>query len=109
MDDLDQSPPVTDSHRFFAVASDEIYEHVRAGLDEAWDHPRNGTLTCLWPAAVARKDAQGRPLVNLWNDQAAWPEVADTLADMIGAGFVEEVDRAAWDAAAPVVEQEEGI
>ena len=105
MDEHDDIPGPTDTHVFYAVATDEIYEGVRAYLDELWDHPRNSTVTALWPASQTRHDAQGRPLVAVRNEEAAWPDVAEQIADLITIGYVTEIDRAAWDAAAPLTDE----
>lgn len=109
-DDLDISEGPTDTHVFLAVVSEEVYEHARVGLDEEFGHPKGGTLTCISPVAEARKDAQGRPLVAMLNEHAAWPEVHGAIADFVGMGLAEFITREEWDAAAPPVwsDPEEG-
>jgi hypothetical protein len=106
MDEQDNIPGPSDTHRFFAVATDEIYEGVRAYLDELWDHPRNGTVTALWPTSQTRHDAQGRPLVAVRNEEAAWPDVADQIADLITIGYVTEITRSEWDQAATPTDED---
>lgn len=106
MPDDHDTPGPTDTHVFLAVKSAEIYEHARLGLDNEFGHPRGGTITCIPPVSEARQDATGRPLVALLNEHAAWPEVSAAIADFVGMGLAEFIDRAAWDAAAPEPEEE---
>lgn len=91
----------TETHVFIAVESDAVYESARAWLDAEWGHPKGKTVTCIPPAATARHDAEGRPLVALLNTHAEWSEVAEALDVLEAASLIEEVDRAAWDAGAP--------
>ena len=98
----DEPTAPTDTHFFVAVIDDDVYEDVRLTLDEAFNHPKNGTLTCVEPAASQRHDSQGRPLVAILNEQAAWPEVADALEQLEAAELIEYITREDWDAASPV-------
>jgi hypothetical protein len=100
-----ETPAPTDTHRFFTVATDDLYEQVRTGLDDVFGHPKADTWTCLPPAAEAPHDAQGRPLVAVENAQMAWPEVGLNVETLIGLGYVVEIDRSAWEAAHPEGEE----
>ena len=102
-EEQDNSGP-EDSHLFYAVADEAVYEAARAWLDAEFGHPKAGTETCIPPASNARKDEANRPLVAILQGQADWPEVADALEALEASGLIEELTRAQWDAAAPISE-----
>lgn len=86
--------------RFFR-ASLEIYEAVRLGLDALYGHPFRSdpenpdlitTESCMTPAGAAAKDAQGRCLLAVSEEDAARPEVATQITQLTTAGLVEEID-----------------
>jgi hypothetical protein len=91
------------TQRFFR--SDEAtYEAVRLQLDDAWGHgPATGTLTCYEPAATAPHDPQGRVLLAVRPEFAAFDAVAAVLPDLLASGAVEEIDEATYRAALPQV------
>lgn len=95
----------TETHVFIAVESDEVYESARAWLDAEWGHPKGKTTTCIPPAAQARHDAEGRPLVALLNEQAAWSEVAPLIEYYVAQGLAVEITRADYLAAMPSVDE----
>lgn len=100
---MDAAP--LDTHRFFAVLTDEAYEDARLYLDTQFGHPKNGTLTCIPPVDYAPHDSEGRPLVALLNEQAAWPEVAPSIEYYIAQGIAVEITRADYFAAMPSVDE----
>ena len=90
--------------RFFR-ASSETYEAVRLGLDALYGHPFRSdqenpdlitTESCMVPAAAAPKDAQGRCLLAVSEEDAARPEVAAQITQLTTAGLVEEIDHFAF-------------
>lgn len=104
MPDLDDTPAPADSHEFWWILNDSVYEAVRASLDTAFGHPCDGVSTCIPPASLARHDAQGRPLLSLENSATAWPTVAAAREQLIAAGHAGQTTRAIWEAAAPAAE-----
>ena len=86
--------------RFFA-ASESVYEQARATLDAAWGHPTADglTLTCIDPAAVAPRDAQGRIVLAVDDSFCAYSVAAELLPQLLASGAVEEIDRETYMAA----------
>ena len=85
--------------RFFR-ASSEIYEAVRLGLDALYGHPFRSdpenpdlitTESCMTPAEFALKDAQGRCLISVSDEDAARPEVAAKITELTAANLAEEI------------------
>ena len=87
--------------RYFRTADDALYESVRLGLDAAWGHPSldGRTVTCIDPAAVAPRDAQGRIVLAVNNEFCLYSVVVDLLPQLLAGGGVEEVDDMAYRAA----------
>ena len=87
--------------RYFLTASDEIYEQARLTLDAAWGHPNEATktVTCIDPAAVAPRDAQGRIVLAVPESFCEFTVAADLLPQLLAAGVVEEMDEATYRAA----------
>lgn len=78
--------------RYFRTADAALYEQVRLGLDAAWGHPSGGTVTCIDPAAVAPRDAEGRILLAVKPEFAEFPAAAAMLPQLLASGAVEEID-----------------
>lgn len=84
------------SQRYFRTADVALYEQVRLGLDAAWGHPRGGTLTCIDPALVAPRDAQGRILLAVNEEFTKFPAAAAMLPNLLASGAVEEIAAAEY-------------
>jgi hypothetical protein len=91
------------SQRYFRTADEAMYEQVRIGLDAAWGHPNGNTLTCIDPAAVAPRDAQGRILLAVKPEFTEFPAAAAMLPDLLASGQVVEITEAEYRAALPQV------
>lgn len=87
--------------RYFR-ASSKTYEAVRLGLDALYGHPFRSdannpdlitTESCMVPADAAAKDAQGRCLLAVSEEDAARPEVATQITQLTTAGLVEEISQ----------------
>ena len=89
---------------FRCLAGDEVYEQVRLTLDAAWGHPNAETRTdtCIDPAAVAPRDAQGRIVLAVNTEFTEFPAAAAILPDLLASGAVEEIDLAIYTAAGTV-------
>jgi len=87
------------SQRFFRTADDGLYESVRLQLDAAWGHPSGGTVTCIDPAAVAPRDADGPIVLAVDSSFTEFPAAASVLPGLLASGAVEEIDRATYMAA----------
>ena len=84
--------------RFFRIATAAAYEQARATLDAAWGHPNADTITCVEPAATAPHDSQGRVLLAVQDEFAAYAPADTLLPQWIAAGVVEEIDAATYEA-----------
>jgi hypothetical protein len=83
--------------KFFRIPSEANYEAIRLELDAEWGHgPGTGTDTCVNPAAVAPRDAQGRILLAVDERFLGYPAVAARLPALLAAGVVEEIDEATY-------------
>ena len=84
--------------RYFRTAGDDVYEQARLTLDAAWGHPNEATktVTCIDPAAVAPRDAQGRILLAVSEAFCQFTVAADLLPQFLAAGVVEEIDEATY-------------
>jgi hypothetical protein len=84
--------------RYFRTADDALYESVRLGLDAAWGHPSpdGRTVTCIDPAAVAPRDAEGRIVLAVNDEFCTYSVAVDLLPQLLAGGAVEEVDEAAY-------------
>jgi hypothetical protein len=82
--------------RYFRTADDALYESVRLGLDAAWGHPSpdGRTVTCIDPAAVAPRDAQGRIVLAVNDEFCTYSVAVDLLPQLLAGGVVEEIDEA---------------
>ena len=87
--------------RYFR-ASSETYEAVRLGLDALYGHPFRSdpknpdlitTESCMTPAGAAPKDAQGRCLLAVSQEDAARPEVAAKITELTASKLAEEIDQ----------------
>ena len=87
------------SQRYFRTADEALYEQIRIGLDAAWGHPNAGTVTCIDPAAVAPRDAQGSVLLAVNDEFCQYEAVAAMLPQLLASGAVEEIDEATYRAA----------
>ena len=86
---------------FRCEAGDEAYEQARLTLDAAWGHPNaeTKTVTCIDPAAVAPRDAQGRIVLAVNDEFCEYPAAQQMLAYMIEQGAVTEITEADYRAA----------
>lgn len=89
--------------RYFRVASDAAYESIRLQLDAAWGHPTPDglTVTCVDPAAIAPRDSQGRILLAVRPEFAAFDAVAAILPQLLASGTVEEIAASEYQPVAP--------
>lgn len=78
--------------RYFRTVDAALYEQVRLSLDAAWGHPSGGTVTCIDPAAVAPRDAQGRILLAVKPEFTEFQAAAAMLPQLLASGAVEEID-----------------
>lgn len=88
--------------RYFRCdAGDEAYEQARLALDAAWGHPNESTKTqtCIDPAAVAPRDADGRIVLAVSDEFCEYPAAAQMLASMLAGGAVTEITRDEYRAA----------
>ena len=76
--------------RYFRTAEASVYESIRLQLDAAWGHPNEHTETCIDPAAVAPKDAQGRILLAVDDAFVGYDPVPAMLPQILAIG-VEEI------------------
>lgn len=79
--------------RFFRTPDAELYESIRLHLDAAWGHPTPDglTVTCIDPAEVAPRDAQGRILLAVRPEFCEFDAVVAILPQLIASGAVEEI------------------
>jgi len=84
---------------YFSISDDATYEQSRLWLDAAWGH--QPPMTCVDPAAVAPRDAQGRIVLAVRPEFVAFDAVAAILPDLLASGLVEEIDEATYAAALP--------
>jgi hypothetical protein len=77
------------TQRYFRTADASLYEQVRLGLDAAWGH--QPPTTCFDPAAFAPRDSQGRILLAVRPEFAAFDAVAAVLPNLLASGAVEEI------------------
>jgi hypothetical protein len=82
-------------------AGDEAYEQARLALDAAWHHPNTDTktMTCIDPASVAPRDAQGRIVLAVNDEFCQYPAAQQMLAYMTEQGAVTEITEAEYRAA----------
>ena len=83
--------------RFFRTADDSLYEQVRLGLDAAWGHVP--PATCIDPAAVAPRDADGRIVLAVRQEFCEFPAAAEILPGLLASGAVVEIDEPSYMAA----------
>jgi hypothetical protein len=79
---------------FFRTADDALYEQVRLGLDASWGH--QPPTTCIAPAAVALRDAQGRIVLSVKQVFCEFAAAAAILPGLLASGAVEEIDEAVY-------------
>lgn len=90
--------------RFFATSNEGLYEQTRLGLDAAWGLPNDrGTVTCINPAAVAPRDADGRILLAVADEWCEWEPAATMLPKLLVSNAVFEITQAEYRAALPQV------
>jgi hypothetical protein len=87
---------------FRCDAGDAAYEQARLALDTAWGHPNAATktTTCIDPAAVAPRDADGRIVLAVNDEFCEYPAAQQMLAYMISGGAAEEITEGEYRAAA---------
>ena len=87
---------------FLCLAGDAAYEQARLALDAAWGHPdaETKTVTCIDPASVAPRDAQGRIVLAVNDEFCEYPAAQQMLAYMIQQGAATEITEAEYRAAA---------
>lgn len=79
---------------FFRITDDTVYEQVRLGLDAAWGH--TPPTTCVDPAAVAPRDADGNILLAVRAEFVSFDAVAAMLPQLLASGAVEEITEAEY-------------
>jgi hypothetical protein len=86
---------------FRCEAGDEAYEQARLALDAAWGHPNTETrtVTCIDPAAVAPRDADGRIVLAVSEEFVQYPAASQMLGYMLGIGAAVEITAAEYAAA----------
>jgi hypothetical protein len=86
---------------FRCEAGDEAYEQARLALDAAWGHPNTETRTetCIDPASVAPRDAQGRIVLAVNDEFCEYPAAQQMLTYMTEQGAVTEIAQAEYRAA----------
>lgn len=82
------------TQRYFRTTDSATYEQVRLGLDAAWGHIP--PTTCIDPAAVAPRDAQGRILLAVRPEFCEYEAAAAMLPGLLAAGVVEEITAAEY-------------
>ena len=88
--------------RYFRCESgDQAYEQARLALDAAWGHPNTETktVTCIDPAAVAPRDAEGRIVLAVNDEFCEYPAAAEMLPQLLASGAVSEMTEAEYRAA----------
>lgn len=87
--------------RFFR-STPEVYEQVRATLDQAWSLPAdNGTHTCIEPEQTAPHDSAGNVLLAVNEEFCGYSGANEMLPHLLASGAVEEIDEATYHAALP--------
>jgi hypothetical protein len=86
---------------FRCDAGDAAYEQARLALDAAWGHPNPATktTTCIDPAAVAPRDAEGRIVLAVNDEFVEYPAASQMLGYMLGVGAAVEITAAEYAAA----------
>lgn len=79
------------TNRFFLVP-DAVYESARGQLDALWNHPSNGTETCMVPLSEAVRNANGVIVCPVLLETCGWPDVAPILTQLLGSGAITETD-----------------
>jgi hypothetical protein len=85
--------------RFFRCeAGDNAYEQARATLDVAWGLPNVATKTdtCISPASVAPRDAQGRIVLAVQDEFCEYTVAVDLLPELLASGAVSEITQAEY-------------
>ena len=88
--------------RYFRCdAGDAAYEQARAALDAAWGHPNaiTKTATCIDPAPVAPRDADGRIVLAVSEEFLEYPAAQQMLEYMMGIGAAVEITASEYAAA----------
>jgi hypothetical protein len=82
-------------------AGDEAYDQARLALDSAWGHPNadTRTQTCIDPAVVAPRDAEGRIVLAVNDEFVEYPAASQMLGYMLGVGAAVEITAAEYAAA----------
>jgi hypothetical protein len=94
------------TNRFFLVA-DNVYESIRADFDTLWEHPSNGTETCMPPVSKAVRNASGVIVCPVLRETCEWAEVATILAQLLSDGIIVETDEAEYIASLPTTKENE--
>lgn len=84
------------THRFFR-ADETTYESVRNTLDTAWGLPNSlGTETCITPANVAPRDAQGLVVIAVPAEFCSFPVADEMLPLLLSGGGIQEITEAEY-------------
>lgn len=81
-------------NRFFRVADSSLYERLRLELDAAFGH--EPPTTCVDPAAVAPRAADGSVVLSVRQEFCEFDAVAVLLPGLLTQGIVEEIDEATY-------------
>jgi len=83
---------------FRCLTGDEAYEQIRLTLDAAWGHPNSETktVTCIDPASVAPRDAQGRIMLATSEAFCEYDAASQMLTSVLSSGVIEEIDEATY-------------
>ena len=86
---------------YFRTANADLYETVRLQLDAAWGHPTpdGRTITCIDPAAVAPRDAQGRIVLAVRDEFATFEPAGALLPQLLASAAVEQITESDYNAA----------
>ena len=85
---------------YYRIPDEAAYEQIRLSLDAAWGHAP--PTTCVDPAAVAPRDADGRILLSVRPEFVAFAAVAAVLPGLLASGVVEEITAEEYAAAARI-------
>ena len=85
------------TQRCFRTGNESLYEQVRLSLDAGWGHVP--PVTCIDPAAVAPRDAQGRIVLAVMPEFCEYEAAAAMLPQLLSSNAVEEITEAAYMAA----------
>jgi hypothetical protein len=78
---------------YLRTADADLYEAVRLQLDAAWGHPTEDgrTVTCIDPASVAPRDAEGRIVLAVREEFTEFEAAVALLPVLLASGAVEQI------------------